>query len=126
MREQNAAALEALFALKAAAVDMKQALLAGNVASIGAILNGSWLSKRQTSDAISTDFIERLFQIGRQAGAKAGKISGAGGGGFIMFLVEPEDRTKVVGDLNSAGGVAGPVHLTSRGVETWEQPGSER
>jgi hypothetical protein len=44
----------------------------------------------------------------------------------MMFLVDPEDRTKVVTALNEAGGTAGPIHLTSRGVEVWQQPGSDR
>jgi D-glycero-alpha-D-manno-heptose-7-phosphate kinase len=119
-------AMEALFALKAAAVEMKQALLAGRVADMAEILNRSWQSKQRTASSISTARIERVFEAGRRAGARAGKISGAGGGGFMMFLVDPEDRTKVVAALNEAGGTAGPIHLTSRGVEVWQQPGSDR
>jgi D-glycero-alpha-D-manno-heptose-7-phosphate kinase len=119
-------AMDALFALKAAAIEMKQALLAGRVSDMAEILNRSWLSKQRTASSISTTEIERVFEAGRRAGARAGKISGAGGGGFMMFLVDPEDRTKVVTALNEAGGTAGPIHLTSRGVEVWQQPGSDR
>src|SRR5690606_41034654 len=122
----DAAALQALFDLQAAAVEMKQALIAGRVTDIAAILDASWRSKQRTAASISTTLIEKVFEAGRKAGARAGKISGAGGGGFMMFLVDPEDRIKLVDALNEAGGTAGPVHLTSRGVEAWEQPGLSR
>jgi D-glycero-alpha-D-manno-heptose-7-phosphate kinase len=122
----DAVAIDALFALKAAAIEMKQALLAGRVGDVAAILDASWRSKQRTAESISTGLIDRVFETGRKAGARAGKISGAGGGGFMMFVVDPEDRIKVVTALNRAGGTAGPVHLTTRGVESWEQPGLAR
>jgi hypothetical protein len=46
----------------------------------------------------------------------------AGGGGFIFFLVPPDEGSSVIGKLRGAGAEAGPVHLTSKGVETWTVP----
>jgi D-glycero-alpha-D-manno-heptose-7-phosphate kinase len=122
MVSQDKEALDALFSLKASATDMKQALLVGNIPRVAEILASAWTSKKRTSSAISTASIERLFELGLSSGAKAGKISGAGGGGFMMFLVDPENRRQLIDALNAAGGQASPVHLTSRGVETWQQP----
>ncbi|MCP1538098.1 GHMP family kinase ATP-binding protein [Methylorubrum extorquens] len=122
MKSENTAALDALFALKVSALDMKQALLSGNLPLVGEILNRSWQSKKGTAHSVSNALIDRLFDVGLAAGARAGKVSGAGGGGFMMFLVDPEDRYKVIRALNEAGGQANPIHLTARGVEVWQQP----
>lgn len=120
MNDHKPAALDALLELKTAAIDMKQALLAGNIRLMGELLDRSWISKKQTASSISNQLIEQLFVVGRQAGVLAGKVSGAGGGGFIMFLVRPEERIVVIDQLNRAGGRASPVHLTSRGAEAWD------
>ena len=119
LAEGNAGALEAMHVIKQAAIDTKQALLAGDMHAVGDILNRSWASKKRTASGVSTRLIDELFEAGLSGGAQAGKISGAGGGGFIMFLTEPERRRNVIKHLNEAGGVAGPIHLTGRGVEAW-------
>lgn len=122
MHSRNNTAIEALLDLKTAAHEMKEALLHGDMALMGTILDRSWRSKKLTAGAISNGSIEDIFQIGRKAGAYAAKISGAGGGGFIFFLVPPDERSAVIAKLRAAGADAGPVHLTSKGVETWVSP----
>ena len=62
--------------------------------------------------------IERLIERALDAGALAGKVSGAGGGGFMMFIVRPEDRLDVIRALDAEGGNASPVKFTFRGSET--------
>ena len=119
MIERDTGALAALHDIKQAAVDSKQALLSGDLHALGDILNTSWKSKKKTAANVSTGLIDGLFEAGLQGGARAGKISGAGGGGFMMFLTDPERRRSVIAELNAAGGQAGPVHLTGRGVEAW-------
>ena len=52
-------------------------------------------------------------------GALAGKVSGAGGGGFLMFIVPPQHRVALIGALNQAGGTASGVHFTGDGAESW-------
>jgi D-glycero-alpha-D-manno-heptose-7-phosphate kinase len=52
-------------------------------------------------------------------GALACKVSGAGGGGFVMFIVPPEHRVGVIDALNHAGGTASGVHFTDNGAESW-------
>jgi len=65
------------------------------VAEFGSLLHEQWLVKRAMSPNITTPDIDRIYEAGIKAGAKGGKLLGAGGGGFIMFLVEPEDQPKV-------------------------------
>jgi D-glycero-alpha-D-manno-heptose-7-phosphate kinase len=113
-------ALAALDRLKADAIEMKNALLAGDIRAMARILDDSWQAKKQTATGISTDRIEALCDIAFANGALAGKVSGAGGGGFLMFIVDPEDRLGLIEALNAAGGVAGPVKFSERGCETWQ------
>lgn len=122
MHKQERKALDGLFALKDGTLAMRQAVLLGDVPELARILNRSWESKKQTAGSVTSDRIEMLFQVGLDAGALAGKVSGAGGGGFLMFVVRPEDRIRVISVLNANGGNASPVHFTSQGVESWMKP----
>jgi D-glycero-alpha-D-manno-heptose-7-phosphate kinase len=99
---------------------MKTALLAGDIREMARILDDSWKAKQMTAAGISTDRIDRLYDVAFGSGALAGKVSGAGGGGFVMFLVHPEDRLGLLDALNAAGGSAGAVKFTERGCETWQ------
>ncbi len=112
-------AIEGLHQLKRDAVEMKQALLRGQIHRMAALLNNSWEAKKRTAGGISTDTIERLYQCAFAEGAIGGKVSGAGGGGFLMFIVPPERRIAVIRGLNELGGIASGVHLTQTGAESW-------
>lgn len=119
MSQPSAQALDAMHQLKRDASDMKQAFATGNIEGMAEILSSSWKAKKSTAKAISSERIEQLLDIGLANGALAGKVSGAGGGGFIFFLVHPEERFRLVSALNSAGGQADTVKFTSNGCETW-------
>jgi D-glycero-alpha-D-manno-heptose-7-phosphate kinase len=110
----------ALLELKESAHQMKRVLLAGDIRAVGEILNQSWISKKRTATTVSNPHIEGLFEVALHAGAYAGKISGAGGGGFMMLMAPPEDRAHVIRALNDAGGMATPVQFTSDGVQCWK------
>ena len=62
----------------------------------GRLLDHTWRLKRQTGKAVSTDSIDELYQKGISAGALGGKLLGAGGGGFLIFYVQPEFRSSVL------------------------------
>ncbi len=111
--------LDSLHQLKRDAVEMKNALLQGRVLQIAEILNRSWLAKKRTASGISTEHIETLYELALRHGATGGKVSGAGGGGFMMFIVPPEHRVGVIRALNAAGGSASGVHFTPEGAESW-------
>jgi len=112
-------ALEALHQLKRDALQMKEALLRGEIARMATVLNRSWAAKQKTAPGISTGRIETLYELAFASGAIGGKVSGAGGGGFMMFLVPPDRRYQVVRALNEAGALASGVHLTTQGAESW-------
>jgi D-glycero-alpha-D-manno-heptose-7-phosphate kinase len=104
---------------KSDAIDMKQTLLRGNIRQAAEILDRSWQGKRWTSNLISNSAVEEVFEPGLKNGAVAGKVSGAGGGGFLMFMTDPERRYRLVAALNEAGVTASPVHFTNGGAEAW-------
>ena len=121
LTDRSASTIAAMDRLKADAVAMKNALLIGDFNGMARILDDSWAAKKLTASGISNDRIERLCEIAFANGARAGKISGAGGGGFLMFIVPPEDRLGLVTALNGMGGAeASPVKFTDRGCETWQ------
>ncbi len=115
-------ALEAMHQLKQDASDMKRAVLLGDMRGFAAILERSWMAKKRTSPAISNAHIEDMEIRARRNGAMAAKVSGAGGGGFMMFVVPTERRYRLIAALNDAGGQAYPVKLTERGSEAWAIP----
>ncbi len=111
--------LDSLHQLKRDAMEMKEALLRGEIPRMASILNRSWAAKKRTASGISTGRIEQLYDLAFSHGAIGGKVSGAGGGGFMMFLVPPHRRISVIRTLNEAGGTASGVHLTRQGAESW-------
>ena len=66
----------------------------------GRLLDYTWKLKRQTGSAVSTDGIDGLYQKGIEAGAIGGKLLGAGGGGFMIFYVQPEYRDSVMNAMS--------------------------
>jgi D-glycero-alpha-D-manno-heptose-7-phosphate kinase len=110
----------AMHQLKSDAIEMKSALLMGDVEQMADVLNRSWVAKKATAEGISNNRIDELFDLAMRQGALGGKVSGAGGGGFLFFLVHPEHRYSLVSALNAAGTVATPVKFTERGCETWQ------
>jgi len=112
--------IDAMHQLKSDALEMKSALLRGNVDQMAEVLNRSWTAKKSTAQGISNDRIEELFSLASGLGALGGKVSGAGGGGFLFFLVHPEHRYSLVSNLNAEGAIATPVKFTERGCESWQ------
>jgi len=112
-------ALAGLHQLKYDAIEMKQALLRGEIRHMAEILNRSWLAKKRTAAGISTQLIDDLYATAMSHGALAGKVSGAGGGGFLMFIVPPQRRITLIRALTEAGVHASSAHFTAEGAESW-------
>ncbi|MDR1518975.1 MAG: kinase [Planctomycetota bacterium] len=91
--DRNAAELQRIRAM----VDEAAAILASgrDINLLGELLHQGWQSKRALSDKISTGEIDAIYEKARAAGAIGGKLLGAGGGGFIIFFVEPEKQAAV-------------------------------
>ncbi len=114
--------VDSMHRLKADALSMKDAILGGRTREVADILMHSWDAKKKTAKGISTDAVNALFDCAMANGAWGGKISGAGGGGFLMFCTDPENRYRLMQALNAAGGQASPVKLTFDGAEAWPAP----
>jgi len=114
--------IAAMHELKEHAVTMKKQLLSGDIRGMAEVLKRSWLSKKRTANSVSNSKVEHLVEVAMDTGAWAGKVSGAGGGGFIMLLTDPEKRYGLIRKLNEAGGIASAVKLTFEGAEAWAVP----
>jgi D-glycero-alpha-D-manno-heptose-7-phosphate kinase len=114
--------VEAVHQLKRDASAMKEALLRGNIRGFGEILGRSWEAKRNLADHISNPEIEEIMSVARKAGAWAGKVSGAGGGGFIIFIVDPTDRVQLVNALNQLDGGVVSFQFEPYGASAWTVP----
>jgi D-glycero-alpha-D-manno-heptose-7-phosphate kinase len=113
-------ALEAMKAIKREAFEMKDALLNGNIEAIADSMRRGWQAKKSSAAKISNSNIDRIYDMVMDAGAMAGKISGAGGGGFIMFLVPPSKRMKILRLLEQEKeGRTMPCHFVSEGTQSW-------
>lgn len=120
--EDSKAALDAMHAVKAQALNLKELLLRGDISGFAKAMNQSWTAKKATSGSISNSNIDEVFEAAMSAGARAGKISGAGGGGFMFFLVDPPSRASVEQSLKTFGGNILNCHFTSTGAHSWRVP----
>jgi D-glycero-alpha-D-manno-heptose-7-phosphate kinase len=119
VRDHECGAIEATHRLKEDAMQMKEALLKGDMSRIGQVLNRSWESKKQLASSISSSALDETIAAARKAGALAAKISGAGGGGFMMFLVEPSRRIELERALAKRSGRLLPFRFSFEGAESW-------
>ncbi len=118
--EGDGSAIDATHQLKQGAIDMKWALLKGDMHSFAKILGASWENKKKMATAINNPAIQKAMDFAMAAGAVSGKVSGAGGGGFIMFMVEPTKKKKVVKALEELDGYVMPFEFTDGGVHGWK------
>jgi D-glycero-alpha-D-manno-heptose-7-phosphate kinase len=104
------------------AVEMKLCLLRGDIRGVADVLGRSWEAKKRTASGVSNPRIDSIYEAALGAGAWAGKISGAGGGGFLMLLVPPELRPRLARRLTAEGLSLLPCSLTTAGAESWTVP----
>ncbi|MCL6478025.1 MAG: dehydrogenase [Peptococcaceae bacterium] len=112
-------AVEAMHGIKQEALVMKECLLKGDFAGIVDSMRHGWESKKRSARTVSTPHIEEIYNAAISAGALAGKVSGAGGGGFMMFFVPPDRRMDVIRTLNNFGGQVSNCHFTKHGTQAW-------
>lgn len=117
--EKNEKSIEAMHQLKEQATMMKEALLKGEIDNIGKILDYGFRYKKQMAQGISNDNIDKLYESVLAAGATGGKISGAGGGGFMMFYCPGTTRYAVQQVLEQFGGELKQYRFTDHGLVTW-------
>lgn len=113
-------AIEAMHRIKQSAIDTKLALLKGDINAFADILREAWENKKRMASHITNSMIQEAMDTAMQAGAKAGKVSGAGGGGFIMFVVEPTRKKEVEVALKKLDGFVMPFNFSDGGAHGWK------
>jgi D-glycero-alpha-D-manno-heptose-7-phosphate kinase len=120
VRSNNSTSIDAMHHIKEQAVMMKEVLLKGELNRMGDILNLGWEYKKQMAENIVTDEILDIYTSALNAGANGGKISGAGGGGFMLFYCPNSTRFDVMDAVRHK--VAGfyPFEFTKFGLRSWK------
>lgn len=116
----NQKSIEAMHSLKLDAVKMKEHLLKGEIRNFAEVLGHSWLEKKKVSERISNRNIDEIFDVAMTYGAYAGKVSGAGGGGFMMFVCDPIKVPMLVNKLNCYSGKVYRPQFIQYGTKGWK------
>lgn len=111
--------LEGMHELKLSAVEMKNAILKGDFDGFATYLKNGWKSKKKMSSAITNSLIDEMYEYIMKLGAKAAKVSGAGGGGFMMIICDPRERYSLVKKLRETDGKVMCVQFTEKGAQAW-------
>lgn len=112
--------LEAMDQLKQVATALKNALLRGRLDDFGALLDTAWINKKKMAAQISDPRIDELYETARKHGALGGKISGAGGGGYMFFYCQFDKKHCVAEQLERLGAEVVDFSFDLRGLQTWE------
>ena len=98
---------------------MKEAILKGQIDRIGEVLDFGWKYKKQIASGITNQLIDNIYNTALQNGASGGKISGAGGGGFMLFYCPNNTRHKVIDSLRKFGGKNQRYEFATAGMKAW-------
>jgi D-glycero-alpha-D-manno-heptose-7-phosphate kinase len=99
------------------AAELREALIKRDWRGAGQLVNSDWQARKRAWPRISTPQIDKLITTARRSGALAGKACGAGGGGCVAFLVEPEAKAKVEEAIAAAGGRLMPAKVSPQGLQ---------
>jgi D-glycero-alpha-D-manno-heptose-7-phosphate kinase len=102
-RKTNGDTIEYLHGIRSLAEPMKSALLAGELSEFGLLLHQGWEIKKRLSPKISNERIDQMYERALQGGALGGKITGAGGGGFLLLFCQRQHQQTVREALLSMG-----------------------
>lgn len=119
VNNNNQSSIEAMHHLKEQALMMKEAILKGQINEIGKILDYGFQHKKAMANGITNDLIDNIYDIALANGATGGKISGAGGGGFMTFYCPNNTRYDVIKALETFGGQNHNYQFTKQGLVTW-------
>ncbi|MDQ3935917.1 MAG: GHMP kinase [Actinomycetota bacterium] len=112
-------ALEGLRMQKDLAVQMKNALLRRRLDDFGSLLGSAWQYKKKMSPRISTSFIDEAYEEAIKQGALGGKVTGAGGGGYMLFFCPFQHKHRVAERLIEMGARVTEFEFAAEGLTTW-------
>ncbi|HEX2606053.1 MAG TPA: dehydrogenase [Flavisolibacter sp.] len=119
VRSQKEPSIEAMHQLKQQSQMMKEALLKGRLNEFGEILDFGYQQKRKMAEGISNPLMEEIYETACKSGATGGKISGAGGGGFMIFYCPGTTKYQVIRSLERFGGHHKNYQFVEHGLKTW-------
>jgi D-glycero-alpha-D-manno-heptose-7-phosphate kinase len=99
---------------------MKVALLRGELKNFGAMMGEAWTQKKKMSPYITTPRIDEAYASACAAGALGGKVTGAGGGGYILFYCDFARKHRVAEALEAMGATVSEFSFAREGVTTWQ------
>ena len=111
--------LNSMHEVKRSSFVIKEKLFKADIAGIAQEFKSAWEAKKNTSSSITNEFIDDIEEAVLSAGALSVKVSGAGGGGFMMIFIKPEDRLNIEAALNDFEGNIKPFEFTNEGVVSW-------
>lgn len=112
--------VEAMHRIKHSAIEMKEAILKGDINRIAEVLRTAWEHKKKMADSITNHEINEVMDAALQNGAMAGKVSGAGGGGFIIFILDPVKKVQLKKTLECFSGKVMDFHFSEGGCHGWK------
>lgn len=119
VKSNNTSSIEAMHHIKEQSVMMKEALLKGELSKIGEIFDFGHKHKKNMASKISNEHLDGIYDIAKKAGATGGKISGAGGGGFMAFYCPGTSRYDVIAALSAFEGTVISFLFTKNGLTRW-------
>ena len=117
--EHSGDSLEAMHNLRLEASRMRDSLIMGDFDALISSMRHGWESKKRTSRAVSNGHLDSIYSSAIDAGALAGKVSGAGGGGFMLFFTPLQNRTNVLSALKKFEGETSNCHFSHEGAQSW-------
>jgi len=120
IHQQRPQSIDAMHQLKTEAIQMKEALLRGEIHRFAQVMQAGWEAKKQMASSISNPMIDQVEKIAFENGARATKVSGAGGGGFMMFICDPSDRIRLQSALRQLEGTIYNANFTPHGSSAWK------
>ena len=111
--------VDSLERIKALTLEMKEALLTGDLPAFAEILDESWQAKRHLAEGITNDRVEELVGHAKRSGALAGKLLGAGGGGYLLLFCPFDRRPGIAEAMEEAGARVVRFNFAPAGVQTW-------
>lgn len=127
--QRKASYMHGMGELKRVAREMRDLLVQEDLAKLdefGRLLHEGWVAKKSLSDKISTNQVEHIYLLAREAGAIGGKLLGAGGGGHVLLFINPLDRARVLANLEDVGTEFVPFEFEPHGVRVWSFEAEEK
>lgn len=118
-RMESGQSNQALDALKTVTLEMKRALLQGELDLFGDLLHWAWTNKKRLAHQISNTRLDEMYDVAREYGARGGKVMGAGGGGYLLLYCDGDKKHIVADHIEQLGGIAVGFAFEDGGLQTW-------